>query len=119
MPQQPDQILISRLELFTRIGATEAERSRPQRVLASLVLEPSAGFSELHDRLDRTVDYDAVAQAVKACAAEGERALIETLAEEIAGLLLRRFALTAVEVELRKFFLPDAEFTGVRLRRER
>ena len=45
--------------------------------------------------------------------------LIETLAEEIASLLLRRFALNAVEVELRKFFLPDAEFTGVRIRRER
>jgi hypothetical protein len=27
--------------------------------------------------------------------------------------------LNAVEVELRKFFLPDAEFTGVRIRRER
>ena len=119
MPRQPDQILISRLELSTRIGATEAERSAPQRVLASIVLEPSVGFSELRDRLARTVDYDAVAQAVKAHAAEGERTLIETLAEEIAALLLRGFALAAVEVDLRKFFLPDAEFTGVRIRRER
>ena len=42
-----------------------------------------------------------------------------TLADEIATLLLGRFAITAVEVELRKFFLPDAEFTGVRIRRER
>jgi dihydroneopterin aldolase len=119
MPRQPDQILISRLELSTRIGATEAERSQPQRMLATIVLEPITGFSELHDRLDRTVDYDAAAQAVKACAATGERTLIETLAEEIAALLLCRFALAAVGVELRKFFLPDAEFTGVRIRRER
>jgi phosphoglycolate phosphatase/dihydroneopterin aldolase len=119
MARQPDQILISRLELSTRIGATEAERSQPQRVLASIVLEPAVGFSELRDRLVRTVDYAAVAQTVKAHAAEGERTLIETLAEEIAALLLRRFALAAVEVELRKFVLPDTEFTGVRLRRER
>ena len=119
MPRQPDQIVISRLELSTRIGATEAERSKPQRLLASLVLEPMVGFSELRDTLARTVDYDAVAQAVKAHAAEGERTLIETLAEEIAALLLRGFALAAVEVELRKFFLPDAEFTGVLIRRER
>ena len=119
MPRTPDQILISRLELSTRIGATAAERSQPQRVLASIVLEPSVGFSELRDRLVRTVDYAAVAETVKAHAAEGERTLIETLAEEIAALLLRRFALAAAEVELRKFFLPDAEFTGVRIRRER
>ncbi len=119
MACQPDQILISRLELSTRIGATEIERSAPQRVLASIVLEPMVGFSDLRDQLARTVDYDAVTQTVKAHAAEGERTLIETLAEEIAALLLRGFALAAVEVELRKFFLPDAEFTGVRIRRER
>ena len=119
MAREPDQILISRLELSTRIGATEAERSQPQRVLASIVLEPARGFAEARDRLALTVDYDAVAQAVKAHAAAGERTLIETLAEEIAALLLRRFAIHAVEIELRKFFLPDAEFTGVRMRRER
>src|SRR5438874_12069591 len=100
MPHRPDQILISKLELYTRIGATEEERSKPQRMLASIVLEPSVGFGELRDRLARTVDYDAVAQALKAHAAEGERTLIETLAEELAVLLLRRFALNAVEIEL-------------------
>ena len=119
MARQPDQILISHLELSTRIGATETERSQPQRLLVSLVIEPSVGFSELRDRLARTVDYDAVAQAVKALAKSGERTLIETLAEEIAALVLRRFAVNAVEIELRKFFLPDTEFTGVRIRRER
>lgn len=119
MPRQPDQILISRLELSTRIGATETERSQPQRILATIVIEPSRTFAEMRDRLAHTVDYDAVAQAVKAHATTGERTLIETLAEEIAALLLRRFAINAVEIELRKFFLPDAEFTGVRMRRER
>lgn len=119
MPARPDQILISKLELSTRIGATEDERSKPQRLLASLVLEPSRSFGDMRDRLPLTVDYVAVAQAVKAHASAGERTLIETLVEEIAALLLRRFALNAVEIELRKFFLPDAEFTGVRLRRER
>ena len=119
MQRQPDQILISQLQLSSRIGATEAERSQPQRLLASIVLEPTRTFAESRDRLALTVDYDAVAQAVKAHANVGERTLIETLAEEIASLLLRRFAVAAVTVELRKFFLPDAEFTGVRLRRER
>ena len=119
MALQPDQILISRLELSTRIGATDAERSQPQRILASLMLEPTRSFAEMRDRLGMTVDYDAVAQAVKAHAQAGERTLIETLAEEIAALVLRRFAVNAVEIELRKFFLPDAEFTGVRIRRER
>ena len=119
MPRQPDQILISRLELRTRIGITEAERAEPQRILASLVMEPVHGFAGLDDRIERTADYYEAAQAVKALAAEKPRALVETLAEDIAAMLLRGFSLAAVEVELRKFILPDAEFVGVRIRRER
>ena len=117
MPKQPDQILISRLELSTRIGATDAERSQPQRVVASIALEPTLGFSELRDRLARTVDYDAVAQRVKTYAAAGERTLIETLAEEIAATLLASYPIRAVEIELRKYILPDTEFVAVRIRR--
>ena len=114
-----DQIIISRLELHTRIGVTEEERSQPQRIHASLTLEPEAGFAGANDRLSRTVDYDAACQAVKGLAASGRRALVETLAEEIAALLIQRFRLAAVEVELRKFVLPDTESVGVRIRRER
>ena len=47
------------------------------------------------------------------------RALIETLAEEIAAELLARFPLQAVELELRKFILPDTAFVAVRIRRSR
>ena len=115
----PDQIIISKLELQTCIGATDEERSQPQQILASLTLEPEKGFIGVNDLLNRTVDYDAAAQAVKDLASTGRRALVETLAEEIATLLIQRFQLAAAEVELRKFVLPDTEFVGVRVRRER
>ena len=119
MQRKPDQILVSQLELLTCIGVTEEERSKPQRMVASLVLEPENGIAGVHDQLNRTVDYYAAAQAVKTHASGGRRLLVETLAEEIAALLMRRFRLSAVEVELRKFILPDTEFVGVRIRRER
>jgi dihydroneopterin aldolase len=45
--------------------------------------------------------------------------LIETLAEEIAGLLMSRYALSSVEVEVRKYILPQTEFVAVKIRRER
>jgi dihydroneopterin aldolase len=118
MQPKPDQIIISRLEIFPRIGITKDERSHSQRMLVSLVLEPPTGFAGLDDRLELTVDYACAAQEVKKLAAIGERALVETLAEEIASFLLERFPLSAVEVELHKFVLPDAEFVGVRIRRE-
>ena len=119
MPHKPDQIIISKLELHTSIGVTEEERAQPQRMLVTLILEPENGITGVHDQLNRTVDYNAAAQAVKVLASGGKRLLVETLAEEIATFLMRRFRLAAVEVELRKFVLPDTEFVGVRIRRER
>ena len=113
-----DTIFIEKLELLTRIGVTSEEREQPQRVTVSLLLEPRAGVSSLADCLEKTVDYTKVCVAVKEIACAGERQLIETLAEEIASELLRRFHLSAVEVEARKFVVPDTAFVGVKIRRE-
>jgi dihydroneopterin aldolase len=45
--------------------------------------------------------------------------LIETLAEETAAHLLAQFSLRKVEVEVRKFVLPDANYVSVTAVRER
>jgi 7,8-dihydroneopterin aldolase/epimerase/oxygenase len=113
-----DQILVSKLAISTFIGATDEEQKRPQRLTVSLVLEPTRGLGSLNDELRNTVDYDAACRAVKALATAGKRRLIETLAEDIATLLLREYPLSAVEVELRKYILPDTEFVAARIRRE-
>ncbi len=112
-----DQIVVSLLSISTFIGATDEEQKRPQRLKVSLVMEPSRGLSSLNDDLANTVDYDAACRAVKSLATTGKRRLIETLAEDIAALLLREYPLAAVEVELRKYILPDTEFVAVKIRR--
>lgn len=113
-----DQIIISQLGVSAFIGAFEEERKRPQRLRVSLVLEPVRDFKSLGDALENTVDYDAVTRAVKSLAGERQRLLVETLAEDIAALLLASYPLAAVEVEVRKYILPDTEFVAVRVRRE-
>ena len=113
-----DCIVIEQLELSAHIGVPDDERATPQRLAVSLRLEVERGFRELGDDLRNTVDYFAVCQAVKALAGARPRRLIETLAEEIAAAVLRDFAVAAVEVELRKFILPDTAFVAVKLRRE-
>jgi len=44
--------------------------------------------------------------------------LIETLAHEMAEHLLRNFQLARVELELRKFILPETRFVAARVTRE-
>lgn len=115
----PDAILIEALELSAHIGVPDEERGAPQRLTVSLRIEPRRGFAALGDEIANTVDYFAVCQAIKALALTRPRRLIETLAEEIVALVLREFAVAAIEVELRKFILADTAFVAVKLRRER
>jgi dihydroneopterin aldolase len=114
-----DRIVIKRLELLAHIGVPDDERAHPQRLTASLVLEPLRDFRALDDRLENTVDYFQVGEDVKALTLARPRRLIETLAEEIAAELLARFPLRSVEIELRKYILPDTAFVAVQIRRER
>ncbi len=113
-----DRILIEALELSSFIGVPDEERAAAQRLTVSLVLEPIRDFRALEDRLENTVDYFALSEFVKQFSLAHPRRLIETLAQEIAAELLARFPLGAVEVELRKFILPDTAFVAIRLRRE-
>ena len=117
MSETADRIHIEQLVLRARVGVPTDERAEAQRLTVSLTLELRNPIAECRDELERTVDYFAVCERVKAIAASGERRLIETLAEEIAGLILREFTVRAVEVELRKFILPDTACVAVRLRR--
>ena len=112
-----DSILVEQLELSSHIGITDEERATPQRLTATLRLEPKCDFSTPGDRIENTVDYFQVCLVVKEIAASRPRNLIETLAEEIARELLEKFTLDAIEIELRKFILPDTAFVAVKIRR--
>ena len=83
------------------------------------LLEPIRDFRALEERIENTVDYFVVSNFVKALSALRPRRLLETLAEEITTELLACFPLQAVEIELRKFILPDTAFVAIQLRRER
>ena len=113
-----DTIIISGLELTAHIGVPDEERANPQRLTANLRLQPRAGFDGLLDDLHHAVDYYAVSRAVQELAAARPRKLIETLVTELAGMVLERFSVEVVEIELRKYILSDTEYVAVSLRRE-
>jgi len=113
----PDQIHIEQLELLARIGVPEEERAQPQRLTVDLTLEPRRGLAGLQDELANTIDYFAVSRAVQDLAAAQPRRLLETLAEEIASFLLTHYPLARVDLDLRKYILPDTHHVSIRLSR--
>ncbi len=111
-----ESIIISQLDVIALVGVDPIERAAPQRLTVSLRLLPQRGFAGLADDIANTVDYAAVCDAIRDETGAKSRHLIETLAEDIATMVLDRFPLRAVEVEVRKYILPFAQYAAVHIR---
>jgi 7,8-dihydroneopterin aldolase/epimerase/oxygenase len=118
-PSGTDRIHLEQLELYARVGVTENERARPQRITLSLTAWPKAAFAKLEDDITHTLDYSELCRSVREFVERRPAAkLIETLASEVAAHLLKEFQLRAIEIELRKYVLPDVKHVAVIVRRE-
>ncbi len=113
----PDSIVIAGLELNAHIGVPDEERAAPQRLTAHVVLFPRNPFHSLNEDLANAVDYSKAAAAIQELAFATPRRLIETLAEDVARMLLEGFAIESVSVEIRKYVLPDAGHVAVKVER--
>ena len=107
MPDPPDSISIDRLRCVAHIGVPEEERATAQTLEISLGIIPESGSFPEGDEIHLTIDYDAVARATRAIAAERPRQLIETLAQDVAGMILKEFSVREVRAEVRKYILVD------------
>jgi len=107
------------LEIDAFIGVPEGERSAPQRLLFDLRFAALDQPVDLGDEIGRTVDYHAVSLRVGEVVGERPRKLIETLADEVALALLGAFPLRWIEITIRKFILPNAEWVSVSVRRSK
>lgn len=105
------------LEVIARVGVPEEERTAPQRLLLDLRFAAIGQPADLRDDIDSTVDYFALSRSVIALVGERPRKLIETLADELADRLLTDYPLRWIEITVRKFILPDAEWVAVTVRR--
>jgi 7,8-dihydroneopterin aldolase/epimerase/oxygenase len=95
-------IEISGLSLYTHHGVTDAEREVGQRLVVDLRMDVGESDATLTDRLEDTVDYGEVAQAVALVAQQRSYRTLERLCAAIADRLLDRFALESVWVKAAK-----------------
>jgi phosphoglycolate phosphatase len=107
-------IEISDLEVKGRIGVPENERENHQRLLVSLRFRIETAFAALNDQFEKTIDYACVAAEVEKVVETSGAHLIEKLVSEIGDALMARFPMQRLEIELRKFILPNARFVSVK-----
>jgi len=114
-----DTIILRRLRLVTTIGVPPEERTLPQTVAVTAEIEMKHSWQGRGDDLSATLDYAAIAQCLREVAAQGERQLIETLAEDLASAILQYDAVARVTLEVEKYILPDCEGVAVLVVRSR
>ena len=112
-------VFIRDLELLAHIGVYGHEQGKLQPVRINLDLAVEDGMM-LEDRLDRVVDYAAIANKIRAIVEAGHINLAETLAERIAAAAFEDARVKAARVRVEKLHaLPGAESGGVEIERER
>ena len=120
----PATLSLVDLKLPCHLGVPDAERRKPQTVLCSAWFPvPAMASAARTDDLRKTVDYHALSRVLQAEARRIPRKLLERLATDLARVACRNFRLPWIELELKKFILPEtrhvslrARFTGKELR---
>ena len=108
------QIAIVDLEVFFRVGVSEEERARPQRLLLTVRMKCDFGAASDSDDIRDTINYQAVAEDLLSFGAGGEWKLLEKLASDLAKFILTRYRARTVELEIKKFVIPQARYVSVR-----
>ena len=97
-----DIIFIEGLEIETIIGVYEHERDIKQKVVLAIEMTLPDSDASSSDDLRQTVDYDAVSKLVTSYVIDTQYQLIESLAEQVASLVLGAFATDSLKLKLSK-----------------
>ena len=115
-----DNLSIEGLKVDAIIGVYQWEREVKQSVIIDLVLEIKSTRSGFEDSIEFAVDYVAVSDMVANLAQSSSFLLIESLAEAIAGKLLKEFAIRSIRLKLSKpSAIQNAANVGITIERSR
>ena len=109
-----DKIILNGIEVKGRHGCSEEERKNLQPFIVDVELYLDLTTAGKSDDLGDTIDYAVVINDIKKIVGGTSRNLIETVAQEIADFLLKRyFLLDGVKIVLHKPKPPVKEkFAG-------
>ena len=117
MRPPPDKIVIKDLAVFYSVGVPDEERAEPQKLLLTIEMTHDFIGAAGTDDLKLTIDYHAVALRLLRFGEGQSWRLIETLAVNIAEMILEEFKPQSVFVRVKKFILPDARHVEVSVTR--
>ena len=113
------RITIVDLEAHYCVGVTEEERAKPQRLLLTVDMNYDFSAASVSDRIEKTINYQAVAEELLKFGEGRSWKLLEKLVANLADLVLNKYRPQSVLVEVKKFVIPQARYVAVSLTRAR
>ena len=107
------KITIVDLEVYYCVGVTDEERAKPQRLLLTVDLNFDFSTAAVSDRIERTINYQTVADDLLKFGEGRSWKLVEKLVANVAERILAEYKPEAVMVEAKKFSIPQARFVSV------
>lgn len=115
-----DKVFIEQLEVVTTIGVYDWEQQIKQKLVLDLEMAHDNRVAGKSDDVADALDYSQVSQAVLEHIERGRFLLVERVAEEVAELIMDRFAVPWIRVRLTKpGAVPQAKGVGVIIERSR
>jgi len=97
-----DKIFLNDLKIDTLIGIYEWERKAPQTLRFDFEMDYDIRAAAASDDIADTLDYGAIAQTVVGFVERSDYQLIETLAEDLASLLLSQYPIPRLTLSVTK-----------------
>jgi len=111
-------VFVRDLVLPASIGIHRHEMDAPQRVCINLDLGVAEGAQDLNDDIHNVVCYEDIVTGVRGLVGAGHINLVETLADNIAGICLDDARVRSVRVRIEKLdVFVDAAGVGVEIER--
>lgn len=115
-----DKIFLSALSIECIVGIWEWERRVKQTVIIDLEMAADIRRAAASDRIEDTIDYKKVAKRLIAFVGDSQFNLVETLAEQIARVVVVEFGVEWVKVRLNKQgAIRGARDVGIEIERRR
>jgi dihydroneopterin aldolase len=108
-----DRLLIHDLATECRVGVFDWEQAGPQPIWIDLELAIDAAKSAAQDDIRQAIDYGRLVTSITHHVQGRSFHLLETLAEEVAALVLKEFHTNEVLVRVKKRALPHIEYAAV------
>ena len=114
-----DKVFVKNLVVPCKVGVTQEERSKKQNVFIDIEVFCDLSQAGAANDLNKSISYSEIQEIVTVFVSNGEFKLLESLAEDVASLILKRSIACKAVVAVKKEKYAEKPMMGIEISRDR